>query len=343
MARLGAGDHYPDGMLEERRNEILRTLVEEYIRSGAPVSSRTIADVSDLGVSPATIRNEFASLEMEGYVVQPHTSAGRVPTARAYRYYVDHLGPSRLRSGTQARITGFFDSVHLELTKLLKATSRLLADVTELPAVVVAPGVAGERIRDVHLVHLTPDVVLSMIVTEHGRVIQERLQLDRPVGAEELRQVEEAVCEAAVGSPVGRRVELDDVVRRSLPEGEMKVAEAVLSVAEGAATTDSDVFVGGTQQMAAVWEDLSEVRRVLEMVEREAMVLNILARAPGTSILIGGELPLADFDMAVVSKTYDTGAAHGTVGVIGPMRMNYRRVISAVEEVSRELEDRIQS
>lgn len=330
-------------MLEERRNEILRVLVEEYIRSGEPVSSRTIADVSELGVSPATIRNDLVALEREGYVVQPHTSAGRVPTASAYRYYVDHLGPSRVRSGTQARITGFFDSVHMELSKLLKATSRLLADVTQLPAVVVAPGVAGERIRDVHLVHLAPDLVLGMIVTENGRVLQERLHLEEPVGAEELNQVEEIVCAVSVGSPMGRRIELGEEERQALSEEDLKVAEAVLGVIPRASSTDSDVFVGGTQQMAAVWEDLTEVRRVLEVVEREAMVLNILARAPGTSILIGRELPMSDVDMAVVSKTYDAGATPGSVGVIGPMRMNYRRVISAVEEVSRELEDRIQS
>lgn len=339
----GAGGNYPVSMLEERRNEILRTLVEEYIKSGEPVSSRMIAEMSDLGVSSATIRSEMVALEREGFVVQPHTSAGRVPTATAYRYYVDHLGPSQLRSATQAKIAGFFDSVHLELTKLLKATSRLLADVTELPAVVVAPGVAGERVRDIHLVHLTPDVMLSMIVTENGRVVQERLRLDAPVSADELDEVEDAVSKSLVGASVGSVVVLDDEQRRSLGERTLRAAETVTRAVESAAAVDSDVFVGGTQQMAALWEDLSEVQRVLEVVEREAMILNILARAPGTSILIGAELPMADVDMAVVSTTYDTGTAPGTVGVIGPMRMNYRRVISAVEEVSRELQDRIQS
>lgn len=330
-------------MLEERRNEILRTLVEEYIRWGEPVSSRTIAALNDLGVSTATIRNELAALEREGYVVQPHTSAGRVPTASAYRYYVDHLGPSRLRSATQAKIAGFFDSVQLELNNLLKATSRLLADVTQLPAVVVAPGVVGERIRDVHLVHLTAGVVLAVIVTENGRVLQERLRLAQPVSADELVEAERLVASVTVGSGVGGQIELDPERRRSTPGGILAVADAVVEMLGRAAGADSDVFIGGTRQMAAVWEDLSEVQQVLEVVEREAMILNILARAPGTSILIGSELPMADVDMAVVSKSYDSGTASGRVGVIGPMRMNYRRVISAVEEVTRELEDRIQS
>jgi heat-inducible transcriptional repressor len=330
-------------MLEERRNEILRTLVEEYIRSGEPVSSRTIAELTDLGVSTATIRNELVALEREGFVVQPHTSAGRVPTATAYRYYVDHLGPSQMRSATQTKIAGFFDSVQLELSKLLKATSRLLADVTQLPAVVVAPGVLGERIRDVHLVHLTAEIVLSVIVTENGRLIQERIRLPEPVTSEELAEVEQLVASVAVGSGVGSPLGIDDEHRQTAGAGILSAAEAVIDMIGRAAGADSDVFVGGTRQMAAVWEDLSEVQQVLEVVEREAMILNILARAPGTSILIGSELPMADVDMAVVSKTYESGVTAGRVGVIGPMRMNYRRVISAVEEVTRELEERIQS
>lgn len=328
-------------MLEDRRNEILRTLVEEYIRSGEPVSSRTICERTDLGVSTATVRSELAALERDEFVIQPHTSAGRIPTATAYRYYVDHLGPSKLRSATQTKIAGFFDSVHLELSKLLKATSRLLADVTQLPAVVVAPGVAGEKIRDVHLVQLTPDVILSMIVTEGGRILQERVRLDHPISVAELADAEQVVTSAAVGSRVGAAVSLGDERRASVDNEAAAAADAVIAMIGRAAGADSDVFVGGTRQMAAVWEDLSEVQRVLEVVERDAIVLNILARAPGTSIQIGSELPVAD--MAVVSTTYESGSASGTVGVIGPMRMNYRRVISAVEEVSRELEDRIQS
>ena len=328
-------------MLEDRRQEILRTLVEEYIKTGEPVSSRTIAELSNLGVSAATIRNELAALEDDGYVVQPHTSAGRVPTASAYRYDVDHLGPSRLRSATQAKIASFFDSVQLELTKLLKATSRLLADVTQLPSVVVAPSVVGERIRDVHLVHLTPEVILTMVISENGRVVQDKLRLDAPISADELEEVEEVVTQAAVGVRIGSKVEIDPQRREARPAGSGKPATRI-RVVDNAAASGSDVYVGGTQQMANVWEDLSEVQRVLEVVEREAMILNILARAPGTSVLIGTELPVTDVDMAVVSKTYDAGTTPGRVGVIGPMRMNYRRVISAVEEVSRELEDRIQ-
>lgn len=125
---------------------------------------------------------------------------------------------------------------------------------------------------------------------------------------------------------------------------EEPIREAVLTMNDGlhlAATTGAEVYVGGTQRLTSVWEDLSAVQRILEVLAREAEVMNILAVASGTSIQIGAELPVQDVDLAVVSKSYEAGASGGSVGVIGPMRMNYKRAISAVEEVSRELEDRI--
>lgn len=329
-------------MLDQRRTEVLRILVQEYIRSGEPVSSTAILDNSDLGVSSATVRNELAVLEADGYVSQPHTSAGRVPTALAYRYYVDHLVPTTLRAATDTKIAGFFDSVQSELSKLLKATSQLLADVTHLPAVVVAPAVAGERIRDVHLVHLTPELVLAMIVTEGGRVLQERLRLERPVTGTELADVGALLAANVVGVDLGAVGPLPEAIRSTMSDTVAHAADSVVGMISRVATSASDVFLGGTRQMAAVWEDLSEVQRVLEVIERDAIVLNILARAPGTSIQFGVDLPVADVDMAVVSATYDSGSASGSLGVIGPMRMNYRRAIAAVEEISRELEDRIQ-
>lgn len=130
-------------MLDERKAEVLRVLVEEYISSGEPVSSRAILEHSKLDVSPATIRNDLSALDREGLAIQPHTSAGRVPTSRGYRYYVDHLTPRRLRAETRDRIQGFFSTVHQELGRLLKSTSELVADISKYPAIVTGPGMAG--------------------------------------------------------------------------------------------------------------------------------------------------------------------------------------------------------
>jgi heat-inducible transcriptional repressor len=328
-------------MLEDRRSEILRVLVEEHIRTGEPVSSRAVAERSRLQVSTATIRNDLAALEAEGFAVQPHTSAGRVPTATAYRYYVDHLSPGRLRTAAQAKIATFFGEVHLELSKLLKSTSDLLADVTDLPAVVVAPGLIGDRMRSVHAVQVTADQILLVAVTEGGRVAQQRGRLRAPVTPSELDEAQEVIAETYVGATLGADIPLSEERMASLSA---PVREAVLTLVDAlhlAASAGSEIFVGGTQRLSSVWQDLSAVRRVLDVLEREAEVMALLAAEEGTSIQFASELPALDLDMAVVSKNYESVSGGGSVGVIGPMRMNYKRVISAVEEISRELEEQI--
>lgn len=328
-------------MLEDRRSEILRALVEEHIRTGEPVSSRAIVERARLAVSTATVRNDLAELEAEGYAVQPHTSAGRVPTALAYRYYVDHLGRGRLRSRAQAKVSSFFSEVHLELSKLLKSTSDLLAEITDLPAVVVGPGLSGDRVRSMHAVQITEDQLLIVVVTEGGRVVQQRGRVRVPITPMEVEEAQRLAAAAVVGRQLS---EVADPGRDELLTLAEPVRETVLSILDGlhlASSAGTEIFVGGTQRLATVWEDLSAVQRILEVLEREAEVMKILAGVSGTSIQIGSELPVSDVDLAVVSKSYEAGSGAGSVGVIGPMRMNYKRAISAVEEVSRELEDRI--
>jgi heat-inducible transcriptional repressor len=330
-------------MLEDRRQEILRTLVEEHIRTGEPVSSRSIVEHAHLGVSAATVRNDLAVLESEGFVVQPHTSAGRIPTAIAYRYYVDHLGPARVRSATQAKINTVFGEVHLELSKLLKATSELLSEVTDLPSVVVAPAWSGDTVRSLHAVQVASDQILLIVVTDGGRVLQQRARVRVPIAPVQLEEASKLVSADAIGIDLGGDLRLadDEIARLEEP-----VREAALTIIDGlhlAASAGSELFIGGTQRFTSVWDDLSAVQKILEVLEREAEVMRLLAGASGTSIQIGAELHMTDVDLAVVSKGYEVGSSGGQVGVIGPMRMNYKRVISAVEEVSRELEDRIGS
>ncbi|MEX1004109.1 MAG: heat-inducible transcriptional repressor HrcA [Acidimicrobiia bacterium] len=325
---------------DERRDEVLKALVEEHIRTGEPVSSKTVLESTGLTVSGATIRNELASLEREGFAVQPHTSAGRVPTARAYRYYVDHLAPSKLQTPAQRRITEFFASMHLELGRLLKATTELLTDLTQYPSVAIGPGATGEIVRATHLVQTGAKTALLVVVTASGRVAQELCRLPEPMTTKELERAEEVLARVVVGKEITttgdfglRAADVPAPVRSALV-----VVEAALR--EASART-ADVYVGGTRQMATVWDDLATVQRVLEVLEREATLLTMLGGADGTSIRIGDELSTDEMDLAVVSTGYEIAAGEGRVGVIGPMRMDYRKVISAVEGVSRELGDRM--
>lgn len=330
-------DDRKDDRKDERRNAILRALVEEHIRTGEPVSSRVVLDATGLHVSGATIRNELAYLDREGYAVQPHTSAGRVPTAKAYRYYVDHLRPGRPGSVVQNRVAQFYSTMHLELGKLLKATTELLTDITHYPAVAIGPGPAGERVKAVHLVQMGAVTALVVVVTESGRVSQELLRLEHPVTPAELDRAEQYLARVTVGMDLGT---WSGEPHPELAPAELAVVASARDALGRAAAQSAEIYVGGTRQMATVWDNLSTVHRVLEVLEREARLLEIMATNHGTAIQIGSELG-DELDMAVVSTSFESGPAEGRIGVIGPMRMDYRSVISAVETVSRELGDKV--
>lgn len=332
-------------MLDERKAAVLIVLIEEYIRCGEAISSTAVLEASGLSVSPATIRNDLAALERDGFVTQPHISAGRVPTARAYRWYVDHAQPGDLRRPIRVRIQDFFSTVHLELGLLLKATSDLVSEVTTYPAVVLAPSLAGEIIRGINLIRMGSRSVLLVIVTDHGKVSQEVVATSSEVDDETVRSAESALVSLLVDSDVKAASGLVDGVRSRLDEEALAVFDRAWDAAGRGETTGRSIYVGGTSRMANVWEDLSSVHRVLEVLEREAMLLSVLASAAsGTIIKIGEELHVEGAsDLSVVASSYDIGGASGTVGVFGPLRMDYRRTISVVEEVSDNLADRLGS
>jgi heat-inducible transcriptional repressor len=327
-------------MLDERKSAILQALVEEHIRTGEPVSSRAILDASGLGVSSATIRNELVVLEREGYVSQPHTSAGRVPNDQTYRYYVDHISPIRLRAATRSRIDGFFHTVHRQLELMLQETSNLLADITNYPALVVGPGMQGDLIHSVNLVRLGPALVLVVLVSESGRVAKELARLGTMVTPAEIDLAEQLLADALTGKP------LDAGASAAVDHDQLSagVADVVRAAAEAARRTEGatrDLYFGGTSQLTSLWMDLEKVHSLLEFLEQQAHVMTLLQDAgDGTSVRIGAEVGAEVDDVAMVATTYDAGdSGRGRVGVLGPKRMDYRRTIKVVEEVGDGLAD----
>lgn len=334
-------------MLDERKAQVLRVLVEEHIRTGGPVSSRAILQCGRLNVSAATVRNDLVALEADGYAVQPHTSAGRIPTARAYRCYVDQfLVPIRLPR-TSVRVAEFFASVHTELGRLLRATSSLLTEITRYPSVVTGPGLAPEIMRAIHLVQTRADALVMVVVTQAGRVSQSLLELPGPVDPVEVEEAESVLRRHQIGRAMSEGRDLD-----ALPPAEIvgRVGTIIWAASEAltkAATTDRELYLGPTSSLPDAWSDISAVRGVLEVMEREAALLEVLARLPeGTEVRIGRELGLdSSTDISLVSTSYggDQGEAGGRIGVLGPMRMDYGRTISVVEEIKGGLDDSLGS
>ena len=269
---------------------MLQALVEEYIATGLPVSSQAILERSGLPVFSATIRNDVARLEAYGFVEQPHTSAGRVPTAAGYRYYVDHTSPARLRSATRSRIDSFFSDVHRELSRVLKETTGLLAEVGHSPAVVIGPAQGGEMVRALHLIPLGQSEALVVAVIGSGRVtrdVRTTRGRRRPGGARRGRTSARLV----VRGPYRRRRR--GTRSRAIPADATapRVRAAVEAVAATLGGTDriaNEVYVGGTSQLVDLWQDLAHVHAILAILEQEATVRRIVdAEEPGTSVRLG--------------------------------------------------------
>ena len=320
----------------DRKADVLRALVEEHVRTGEPVSSRMVLERSGLGVSSATVRNDLAVLEREGMVTKPHTSAGRVPTDRGYRYYVDHLRPGSLQLATRTRIESFFVTMHAELNRILKETSDFLSDITHYPSVVLGPGLEGHTVKDAHLVHLDSDVVLLVLVTEMGRVSQSVLRLTQPVDDVDVATAAEVLVERLTGSVI--EAVPAPAVRVDLPAPAVDIVDRALAAVAESANAHREMFFGGTSLMTTLWGDLTKLHRILALLEQQAAMVDMLeGTTDGTLVRLGTEIAGGEDDLAVVSTGYEGEGLYGRIGVFGPLRMDYRRTIKVVEEVSEAL------
>lgn len=329
-------------MLDDRRTAVLQALVEEYISTGQPVSSTTVLERSGLNVSSATIRNDLSRLESYGFVEQPYTSAGRIPTPQGYRFYVDHARPGRLQVATRSRIEAFFTEMHREVSRLLKETSGLLSDISHYPAVVIGPGFAGESVRAFHLVPLADTVVLAVVISASGRVSQNVVSLSQTPNGKDLAEAETLLGRALDNTPIAAAVEKVDALSSDVVPG--AVLDIARSVGRSLCNADDatrEIYVGGTAQLAELWHDLAQVHSILRLLDQdEALRLLLDDESESTTVRLSGELQVDDVDLAVVSGPYDAGEhGKGRVGVLGPMRMDYRRTIKIVEEVGDSLGD----
>ncbi len=328
-------------MLDERKAAVLRAVVEEYIDTAQPVGSAHVRQSAGVTVSSATIRNDMAALERDGYLSHPHTSAGRVPTDKGYRFFVDALtAPSDLGRPEQQRISEFFDHTHGALEQMLSETSQLLATLTNYAAVVVSPANEAAVVRSVHLVEMSPHEGMAVVVLSNHVV--DKLSFELPAGTtpEVLAHAGAALEGAMRGSAfdINQRIATGnaaaDNVITALRAGSVRRAKTT-------ATATDQVFVGGTARVAEAFDAVDTVRRVLGVLEHQYVVVSLLrdVLSTGQSVAIGAEhglVPLAECAVIVAPITVG-GQNAGTVGVLGPTRMNYPHALAAVTAVSQRL------
>src|SRR5262245_62540323 len=329
-------------MLDDRKTAILRAVVQEYISTAQPVGSGHVASAPGVKVSPATVRNEMAVLEQEGYLTQPHTSAGRVPTDKGYRFFVDHLAqPGRLDAVRSQEVRAFFDSAHGALEQMLHETSRLLSRLTDYAAVVVGPPHEGATLRSVQLVSLSPRAVLLVTVLSNGSVEDEHLEPDDEASEATVNAASAHLARHAIGR-------VPAAVTRVPTSGDPSVdalCRQAIRVLSGVGRSDDLVYVGGAANMAAAFDAVEVVRNVLQTLEQQYVVVSLLRDVlhRGLTVAIGAEHgvePLVACSVVVAPYIVE-GEAVGTVGVLGPTRMNYPHALAAVDVVSERLGRRL--
>lgn len=339
-------------MLDERKQAILSAIVEEYVSTGIPVGSQTVVMTRNLGVSAATVRNEMKHLEREGYIEQPHTSAGRVPTDLGYRQYVDTAEHSiHLRPALRRIVERFFSHAQAEMRTLLAETSRLVAEVTDHAAVVVGPVPDKHPIRGAHIDRLAETLVLATLVSDTGQVESRRIDLGEPVLISDVDEAARRFKAAMVGQSAMEGFRELTLISSAGAGGDSMTEGALAILAALARAFDADDFesqppyyLGGAHRTAAEgsFRDPADIHRVLELLEQQATLVRILRSAVDVepvAVLIGGEIPHDALRHCTLVATGFGAGGHnlGTIGVVGPTRMDYSTVISGVAEISSRL------
>ena len=331
-------------MLDERKTAILRAVVQEYIETAQPVGSSHVANAPGVRVSPATVRNEMAVLEQEGYLVQPHTSAGRIPTDKGYRFFVDHLAaPGRIDDVRRQQIGEFFQTSRGALEGLLTRTGQLLNDLTSYASVVVGPKQDRASVRSVQIVGISPRHATAVVVFSNGAVVSETIDVTADDNDARL-----AAAGAHLASHlVGHVLSADS---RPQPSGDTSVdrlcGSVIDALAEHSADSPSSVIVRGASSMASAFDAVGTVRQVLTALEQQYVVVSLVDDVldRGLTVAIGvehGVEPLVACAV-VLAPVVAEGEQVGTVGVVGPTRMNYPHALATVDVVSERLGRRLE-
>ena len=334
--------------MDERKVLILQAIIDDYIMTAMPVGSRTISRKSGVGFSPATIRNEMSDLEELGYLDQPHTSAGRVPSNKAYRLYVDHLMKTvKLSSNEREQMHEHLVSKSKQVEGVIRSAASVLSDATKYTSVIVAPKLGTLRIRHVQLVPVADKTALMIIVTSAGIVKDALIRVPEGLDADDLYSISRMLTEKLADKPLEAvRQAFSEMLRsaeqnRRLLGEALQVIEKRLESEEGA----PDVIVGGSSNLLDYpeYSDVTKAKHFLSVLESKETLRRLVSRDGGMEITIRigpeNQVPALS-DCSIVTASYRVGDhSTGTLGIIGPTRMNYNRVISVLDFMGRALSD----
>ncbi|MGW2325030.1 heat-inducible transcriptional repressor HrcA [Streptomyces sp. NPDC001700] len=328
-------------MLSERRLEVLRAIVQDYVGTEEPVGSKALTERHRLGVSPATVRNDMAALEDEGFIAQPHTSAGRIPTDKGYRLFVDRLAGVKPLSAPERRaIQNFLDSA-VDLDDVVGRTVRLLAQLTRQVAVVQYPSLTRSTVRHVELLPLATARVMLVLITDTGRVEQRVVDCPAPISDDSLADLRARLNSRVVGRRFADVPQLVQDLPESFEQEDRGTVSTVLATLLETLVeeTEERLMIGGTANLTRFVHDFPlTIRPVLEALEEQVVLLKLLGEQDsGMTVRIGHENAHEGLNStSVVAVGYGSGdEAVAKLGVVGPTRMDYPGTMGAVRAVAR--------
>ena len=333
--------------LDDRKYLILQAIIDDYITTAMPVGSRTISRKSGVGYSPATIRNEMSDLEELGYLAQPHTSAGRIPSNKAYRLYVDHLLKTvKLNPDERERIHEHLMDKSRRVEGVIRSAADVLSDATKYTSVIVAPKLGTLRIRHVQLVPVAEKTALMIIVTNAGIVKDAVIRVPEGLDADDLYSISRVLTQNLADKPLEAVRQAFAEMLRDEADHRRLLGEALQVIEQKLESEDqSDIIIGGSANLLGYpeYSDVNKARSFLAVLESRDTIRKVLSRNGGMEITIRigpeNQVPALN-DCSIVTASYRVGDhSTGTLGIIGPTRMNYNRVISVLDFMARALSD----
>lgn len=335
-------------MLDERKRQVLQAIIDDYISTAEPIGSRTIARKYGLGVSPATIRNEMSDLEALGFLEQPHASAGRIPSAKGYRFYVDCLmGPQQVSDRDTALIKQWFEQKVRRLDEAFQETVRVLSRVTRNVSLLVAPPTASCKFKYLQFLPFDETRVVVLIVTDTGVMENRLMQIPEGTSSEELQRIAGAMNHwlGGLALPEIKVSLLEQIKAEVLPRQELlQNALSLIQEATKGSGSGEKLYLGGTTQLLnqPEFRDVDKVRHLLAMLEEDRLLCDILHTQDGSGIIvtIGQENKYSGIqDCSVIQASFRLdGQTVGTLAVLGPTRMEYARTMAAIEFMQKHME-----
>lgn len=327
-----------------RKEKILKLIIEQFIQTATPVGSQTLINEYNLPYSSATIRNEMSELEQEGYIEKPHTSAGRVPSSKGYRFYIEHLRDTEIDEEVKSKMQELFSAKDITINEIIKHGCEIIAQMTNLTSIVLGPDSSKETLSKIQYIPLNNNSAVAVFVTSKGHVESKTFNVPNGVSVDEIGTCVDIMNDRLVGTPINDIIDKMDSLKPILAER--------ITQHEIIFRAFLEAFIKFTNERVAVFgrnnileqpeftSDINKLRKLVNLIENDEIWKKIVGEGDHLSIKIGKENQLMELDdVTLVSKPIRlSNNEYGTIALIGPTRMNYNKVISALEYLSEKID-----